>query len=110
MQSHSSLKLYDQQSLADTDASSYVRITLIIKNQKELPCTDLVYASYSLSGILFSKLEQESTAIQFKIIRGSYLEPSESGRFVSRQKVDDSLLDENAIDNCKPLYLEIEEL
>ena len=70
MQSHSSLKFYDQQSLAD--ASSYIRITLIIKNQKELPCRDLVFASYSLSGILFSMLEQESTAIQFELIRGSY--------------------------------------
>ena len=108
MQSHSSLKLYDQQSLAD--ASSYIRITLIIKNQKELPCRDLVFASYSLSGILFSMLEQESTATQFEIIRGSYLESSLSGRFCSRHKVDDSSLDENAIDNCIPLYLEIEEL
>ena len=69
-----------------------------------------MFASYSLSGILFSMLEQESTATQFEIIRGSYLESSESGQFCSRQKVDDSSLDENAIDNCIPLYLEIEEL
>ena len=108
MQSHLSWKIYDQQSLSD--ASSYIGITLIIKNQKELPCRDLVFASYSLSGILFSMLEQESTATQFEIIRDFYLESSESGRFCSRQKVDDSPLDENAIDNCKPLYLEIAEL
>jgi len=43
-------------------------------------------------------------------MRDSYLEPSKSGRFGAGQMVDDSLLDENAIDNCKPLYLEIEGL
>ena len=50
------------------------------------------------------------TLSRLEEMRDSYLEPSKSGGFGAGQKVDDSLLDENAIDNCKPLYLEIEGL